>query len=552
VGLELDDVDFGLALVGDRLDTARSWMSLQATAGSIEFVGIEGLEISATDLAVTINKAAASDGSVIDYAQQNLAIAAGNGNTVTLDMDGTRGDLLEASGHLTVDAFGFFRVAGDFAVTKVSETVKLSDASTVNVDLLTIGASNVDAFAGINGGTADAIGLELEDVSFGIAMMREQLGTGVTTPARSWFALQAEAGRAGFVGVADLTVEVSAVSVQVNQADINGQVVDFKASPLDVAVGPGLSLTLDMDGANGALVRATGNFVIDAFGFFQAEGSLALEKTAGRVAVADIASTVGVDESGTIDVDLLTLGGSGLNAFVGINGGTADALGLAVGGVDFALVLASESGLAPGATPRSWSSLQATAESVGFIGVEGLQVSADTLLVQVNSAAADGTVIDYTALPLEVPIGVASTMTLDMNGANGAMLRASGHLTLDVFGFFQADGDFAIEKKTAQVTLADGAGVNVNLLTIGASNVDAFAGVNGGTGDALGFALSGVNVAVALMQEQGAGVGVTPRSWTALKATAGSAALIGIDGLTIAGENLLVEVNQAGLVTSTR
>ena len=52
-----------------------------------------------------------------------------------------------------------------------------------------------------------------------------------------------------------LTIEVSDVTVQLNQPDVNGRVLDFVAAPLEVATGPGgLTMTLDMDGADGALL----------------------------------------------------------------------------------------------------------------------------------------------------------------------------------------------------------------------------------------------------------------------------------------------------------
>ncbi len=94
------------------------------------------------------------------------------GEYVTLDMDGAKGDLLQASGHLTVDLFGFFQLDGDFAIEKSTETVTLADADptdatpaeVVTVDMLTIGANDVSAFAGVGGGTAGAIGLDLDEV----------------------------------------------------------------------------------------------------------------------------------------------------------------------------------------------------------------------------------------------------------------------------------------------------------------------------------------------------------------------------------------------------
>ena len=47
--------------------------------------------------------------------------------------------------------------------------------------MLTIGGSDVNAFAGLNGGESDALGLELGGVDFGLALM-----TSTTDATRSW------------------------------------------------------------------------------------------------------------------------------------------------------------------------------------------------------------------------------------------------------------------------------------------------------------------------------------------------------------------------------
>ncbi|MDB5857653.1 MAG: hypothetical protein JWQ76_1342, partial [Ramlibacter sp.] len=539
VGLDLHGVAFGLALASDVADPTRSWTSLSASATSIAVVGVEGLTLSASDLTVAVNSASMGE-PVVDYAAQSLVVATGPGTSITLDMDGQRGTLLEARGTLSVDAFGFFQVSGSFALTKSTESVTLDDGSVVpSVDLLTLGADGVHAFAGVDGGTPQAVGLDLDDVGFALALMREQLPAASASVARQWSALQASAGSASLVGVSGITASVSSVFVRVNRADIAGHVVDFAASPLDVATGPGLATTFDMAGSAGATLSASGQFALDVRGFFQASGSLAIERRQDQLTLADRADTVGVDESGNVDVDLLTLGGSGLAAFVGINGGTAQALGAAIGGVDFALVLATEHG---GAL-RHWQSLQASAASVALVGVDGLTLSGDQLSVQVNDAAVDGVVIDYAAQSLAVLTGPGTTLTLDLDGAAGVLRRASGHLAVDLFGFLQAEGSFALESRAATVTLADGSSVLVDLLAFGADGVDAFAGTRGGSAEALGFALTDVNVALALMRQHGG-----TRSWTSAHASAGSAGLVGTDGLVVTGESLDVVVNQAGTV----
>ena len=91
-------------------------------------------------------------------------------------MDAEDGQLLRASGNLTLNLFNFFYVNGDFAIEKSSETVKVykddnnpataDDNTDVNVDLLTLGGHNINAFAGLNAGTPEALGLSLTGVDF--------------------------------------------------------------------------------------------------------------------------------------------------------------------------------------------------------------------------------------------------------------------------------------------------------------------------------------------------------------------------------------------------
>ena len=72
------------------------------------------------------------------------------------------------------------RVVGEFEDSALLKTFGAAGLGVfpapevVQADLLTIGASNVQAFAGLNGGTADELGLKLTDVEFGIALITEQ------------------------------------------------------------------------------------------------------------------------------------------------------------------------------------------------------------------------------------------------------------------------------------------------------------------------------------------------------------------------------------------
>ncbi|MEN9775556.1 MAG: hypothetical protein RL322_2626, partial [Pseudomonadota bacterium] len=600
IGLSLTGTNFGLALLTERPVEAapegyepRSWTSLQATVESAAFVGVSGLTVAVDTLDVQINRPATADQTLVDYKAQGLAIDTGTRlapSTLTLGMDGSEGPLLRATGNLEIDAFGFVQVSGGFGIEKKQGTVGIADnkltptedeSGEVDVDMLLIGGSNLSAFAGVNGGLANATGLSLSGVNLGLALLSERFTTAEreaaaaqnrTLTARSWTSLQAEVGSAAFVGVEGLTARVDTLTLGINRAAFDGSVVDYaltadtsdaedqRYTDLAVLTGPGSSLALTLDGSRGVLTEARGRLSLDIFGFVQVEGEFAIEK-------ADAPVTLTLDGGDTVQAQALRMGGSNLNAFAGIDGGKASAMGLELRGATFGLALLSHTS----DETRSWTSLQATAGSAAFVGVEGLTIAADTLSIEINRAGKiDDKVVDYgltdpedlqseRRTALKVATGLTSEVTLSMEGAQGDLLRASGNLRLDVFGFFQASGAFAIERRTESFWLNDGVVVeegdttttpraptriDARLLTIGGTGIDAFAGINGGTSDAMGLSLTGVDFGLALISELPETQGATPREFTTLKANAAGVSLVGIEGLEAQASRLQVEINR--------
>ena len=259
------------------------------------------------------------------------------------------------------------------------------------------------------------------------------------------------------------------------------------------------------------------------------EGDLAFEKRTTEITL---------DSGETLTVDLLALGANGLSAFVGMNGGTPDQIGLALTDVGLGLALLSEDDGAE----RTWTSVQASAGGVAFVGMDQLTVSATSLDVKLNMEAADGSVVDYTdATDLTIATGPASTLTFDMAGEDGALIEAAGHLSLDVFGFFRVEGDLAFTSKAHQtVLLSDGREIDTKLLSVGGSNLEAFAGLNGGTDEAIGLSLGEVNFALALITDRAE----PTHRYVSLQASAGLAEFIGVDDLTVRAEELAVHLNQ--------
>ena len=567
LGLQLAGVDFGLALISSNTDITRSWTSLQASAASAAFVGVDGMTVSADTLNISVNQAGKLDDAVVDYStgKTELAVKTGPVGELNLSLDGADAEMLSLTGNLDIDLFGFFQVSGGFAIEKRSDLVVLNDAtdttaaSAISVNLLTIGGSGIDAFAGINGGTSDALGLALQDVSFGLALMSERPTTpaqgGTAAPVRKFTSLQASAGSVALVGIDGVTLSANSLNVQINRgiAGVGAAkdvVVDYAARQLDVTTGPDTYISLEMDGSLGELTRARGNLELNLFNFFSVSGDFAFDKYDTEVKLSDADGNT-VDDA--VQVDLLTIGASNVNAFVGMNGARDaqgqlgdDAFGLDLQGANFALALLTDK-----ADPaRKWTSIQAGADSLAFVGIEGLTAEGTDILVAINKAAADGSVVDYSlgATELVVATGPDSTLQLDMAGSDGPSLKASAHLTLDMFGFFQVDGDFALSKTVGSVTLSDGSEIErADLLTIGGNSVDVFAGLNGGTDDALGMQIEGVNFALALITDP-----TQPTyKFTTLQATAAGAGLVGIDSLKVHASDLSLALNRGITLPAT-
>ncbi|CAB5114909.1 hypothetical protein D3OALGB2SA_2618, partial [Olavius algarvensis associated proteobacterium Delta 3] len=136
-------------------------------------------------------------------------------DTISLDFDGSDGELLHASGAVRLEVSGFFYAGGTFSFEKRIGSLTVTDgvtAETVPVDQLLLDAHVDSAFAGVNGpadsdgdGIADnpsALGLQLTDVEIGLGFFKPQ----DTADTRSWTSLKAEVGSAESVGTDDLTM----------------------------------------------------------------------------------------------------------------------------------------------------------------------------------------------------------------------------------------------------------------------------------------------------------------------------------------------------------
>ncbi|MBU6280145.1 MAG: hypothetical protein KGN78_12970, partial [Actinomycetales bacterium] len=347
----------------------------------------------------------------------------------------------------------------------------------------------------------------------------------------SGFALEAKGELyAQFADFVKLSADTAAVRINTTGKDYTGTVV---------TVG---------DPADGGLTHTFGTLTNGTRGVALTNASLSISdfvRISGNVDATDTTSNVTAratngTTSALTGAKVLTFGGSNLSAFAG-NGATSQKLGLEIGDLDFALAFITET-LSAGstATARSWAALKANAGNISLVGVDSLTLSANTLSLEINRAAADGSLIDFAVAPLAVPVGGGQTISINHAAAEGALLRVSGTMSLAVAGFVSVSGSFAVERSQATVVLSSGEELAVNLLRVGASSISAFAGINGTGADKLGFDLSQMDFALALMTDQGN----EARKWMALQGSAGQAAFVGVDGLTVTAQSLDLAINR--------
>ena len=446
----------------------------------------------------------------------------------------------------TLQVAEFFYVSGTYVLQNSAEEVTLSDGSVESTLLWRIGGNGLEGFVGVNGPAANeaALGFAISGIRFGLGFYRELDGD------RSWGSVKAFVDDITPVGFVD-AIQISArdVAIDLNVGSDATTVIAYDNAPMTVQTGAD-DVIFDFIGEDETLLRVTGYFKLAVFDFFFVEGWLGFEKSSEWVELAD--GTV-------VNTDMLTVGGTQLNAFVGINGPyrtdsngnevideqdarNEAAMGLSLGGVEFGLALMSAKSGQFGLEGMKWLALEASAEAVEAVGIPGITIAVRDLAVAINRVEgvadgvdADDRVINFKADPLEVATGTGLSMPLTMDGAKGELTRVTGDMELNFYGFFYLGGSLGLEKSRQYVQLADGTEVDTDLLTIGGTGLQAFAGVNGpylidGTPnpDAMGLVLADVEFAVALMTPKPGQVELAEVKWVGLEAVAGIIDFVGL------------------------
>ena len=421
-GLAISDVQVGLAILKDA--AGNTYTALDAS-GSVAAVGLPtGFQISGT-LDVKVNTTSAAGGQVVDFtklAGGGLSIpTAAGANPTTVKLAFATAVAFDVSGSLALDFANAVSVSGTFELSDQTQTINGASA-----DVLEIGASNVQAFFGSGGGTADAIGLSLTNGSLGLLL--------TTIGGVHYTALKVSGGVA-LVGVDGVTISADNVEVDVNQAS-SGNALDLSGANTVTIAG----VQLDFAGTLFQAKVTNATLALGGFVYVHADSLAFTEGQSLNVTLSDELTTLN-------NVNALTVGGTGVSVFVGINGpyqnanGTINpnAVGFEITNVSFALaLLRTQDG------SQSFYAFQASGASAGLVGLTAITATITSFTVAVNGSSTGALAVDFTKLPgggLTVP-GSPTPITFA-----APIIEASGDLTIGIAGV-SVSANVLVEKTT--------------------------------------------------------------------------------------------------------
>ncbi len=278
----------------------------------------------------------------------------------------------------------------------------------------------------------------------------------------------------------------------------------------------------------------------------------------GNYAFSKDTKTFTLSNGSSVMADYLAIGATSGSVFVGVGGGTDNPTGFNASFDKFALAIITEQG----DSGRTWYAVSATLRSASFSGVNNLTLEATDLVLEVNTAAADETVVDFHDDPLTANPEETDPPAIAFDGAAGELFHVSGNVALNVFGFVVAVGGFDLFK--SQLTVDDDTDPQTNgfaaeVLTIELEMADLFVGtgasLEASDGGYAGYALNVPSSAAGFKVDSGVSGAPSHLSLAVVQDTdpASATRYVGLDfALTQAEmqgvQNLVLEANGTVLV----
>jgi Ca2+-binding RTX toxin-like protein len=424
MGLLLKNTTIAVALFKPTTGTG-SYYAVSAFAEDFEPLGLDlgtsgTFDLSASGYRIEVN--GGSGGGAMNFAALpagKLVVATG---AVPVEFKYSTALLRLAIEDARLEIADYVYVSGGFAFTRQTNMdVALSGGGNDNVNVLAFGAGNVDVFVGSGPYFQDgkeerdpnAIGLALENVNFGLLLMKS-----TNNPATKYTALMVTADRVGLVGLDSLILTAAGVTVEYNSSKrpVDNKVIDFSGDPYFLDTGNGV-LEINYDSK---VLRASvedAQLQIGSYVFIR--GGLAFEKggldesfnlTVGaptimstiNVGAQDLTMFFGVDGPYWTDLDgdgAISWSDADGNTLTQLEANSADdivdvgetaelnpnAVGLAITNANFAMTLVK-----PKVGATKYLALHATADQLGFVGIDAFQLEASRVVVDLNLALGGG------------------------------------------------------------------------------------------------------------------------------------------------------------------
>ncbi|MBF0463141.1 MAG: hypothetical protein HQL87_17375, partial [Magnetococcales bacterium] len=257
-GIAVQNLSLGLALMNPSqvaAGDARSWIALSASVGSVtihpkDFGLPDGITMEADNLTLQVNQGLGSWGGVDNTEVMDLGVS-GQGDTlyngaitiatgaaaaqttpIVLDYGAAAGEFVSFVTDATLQIGALVSLSGTLAFTRAgARSVTLDDNRRRSMDLTTIAATNVNVEIGLNVGTDSFVGVDLQQASLGLMLLRDTQGGG------SFMALKAAASQLSLEGVAGLELDTQSMLLSLNQGfgtgELAGRVVDFTQGDID-------------------------------------------------------------------------------------------------------------------------------------------------------------------------------------------------------------------------------------------------------------------------------------------------------------------------------
>ncbi|MFA9373158.1 MAG: Ig-like domain-containing protein, partial [Poseidonibacter sp.] len=559
-GFSLSDTDFSMALFNSTEENDnRSWLVSEGSTAIGSFTGLDFVDFTASNISLDLNLGLGDNNTSVVNLSGDNALTVG---TKLLDNDGSRGEQISIDTTASLTVGDYFSGSGDFSIEKFSKEVTLSDLSTVDTDVFTIGGSNIDVFAGLNHNKDDELGLNAKNVEFGMAFLYE--GTSV------YSTMTAVSESTELVGIDSVTLSGQKTTIKKNSSSniVTGTVVDFSANNMDIRTGNTSSITIDTKGVNYGSFDAT---IIDATmvaaDFINVKGDFNLsmggeEHLKVQAAMLD---TDSIAKERDITASYISLSGTNVDIYAGLGtpyygeGSKDDSVGLYMNDVSFSYTSYKQNLLSSNYNNMQFETFTSSAASAATVGMDDyLSVSLKDISISMNIGSSLNPLvdpyIDYKASfgesGKEITIG-DSSIFYDFNQSIGIeVLVSNAHIEVDEFLYL--DGAISFSKGTSlDATINNGvistektSVTSVDVMTIAGYNLSGFSGIGGpSSADRVGIDIQNATFAAAIMKtDYTAPLHLLKSSFIAAKATVVEASLMGMEGAVTADFND-IEIN---------